>query len=127
MLGTSSRLFLQRSIASQLPKTIICKHRLSTAMTAPRIILVTGSNSGSGYETVKAFLQSEKPYHIIAACRTMTKAEQAIEKLKKECPATANTIEPLEVSLNSDESIEKAYEHVKGSSGRLDVLINNAG
>lgn len=43
------------------------------------------------------------------------------------CPESTNIIEAVQVDLTSDESIEKAFEEVKASPGRLDVLINNAG
>lgn len=38
---------------------------------APRIIIVTGGNSGIGYETVKKILQSDKAkYHVFLGART---------------------------------------------------------
>lgn len=97
-------------------------------MAARRIVFVTGGNSGIGYETAKAFLQSKtKPYHVLLGSRTLSKANQAIETLHKECPDATNTIEAVPVDLVSDESIEKAYEQVKTNSGHIDALINNAG
>ena len=96
-------------------------------MASRTIVLVTGANSGIGYETVKAFLQSNKPYHILFGARSLEKAELAVADLKKEVPESANTIETLEVDLVSDESIEKAFETVKEKHGRVDSLVNNAG
>lgn len=96
-------------------------------MSSAKVVLVTGGNSGVGYETVKALLQSEKPYHVLLGGRSLEKAKLAIESIHKECPEATNTVETLEVDLTSDESIEKAYEQVKTSPGHLDVLINNAG
>lgn len=40
---------------------------------------------------------------------------------------TTNTVEPLEIELSSDESIEKAKADVEAKYGRVDALINNAG
>lgn len=96
-------------------------------MASRAIILVTGANSGIGYEAVKALLQSTKPYHILLGARSQEKAQSAIEKLKKEVPDATNTIETLEVDLLSDESIERAFETVKEKHGRVDSLVNNAG
>ena len=96
-------------------------------MASPKVVLVTGGNNGIGYETVKALLQSDKPYHILLGSRSLEKAKLAIETLHKECPESTNTVEVVQVDLTSDESIEKAFEQVKASSGRIDVLINNAG
>ena len=90
-------------------------------------VLVTGGNNGIGYETVKALLQSNRPYRILLGSRSLEKGKLAIETLHKECPESTNTVEVVQVDLTSDESIEKAFEQVKASPGHLDVLINNAG
>lgn len=100
---------------------------LSTKMATPKIVIVTGGNNGIGYEAVKALLQSSKPYHVFLGSRSLEKGKVAMENLKKECPSVTNTVEVLEVDLNSDESIEKAFESVKASKGYIDCLVNNAG
>ena len=96
-------------------------------MASRKVALVTGGNNGIGYETVKALLQSKRPYHLLVGSRSIEKGKLAIDKLRKECPDAPNTLELLQVDLTSDESIEKAFEKVKASPGHLDVLINNAG
>ena len=96
-------------------------------MASLKVVLVTGGNNGIGYETVKAFLQSDKAYHVLLGSRSLEKAKLAIETLHKECPESTNTVEAVQVDLTSDESIEKAFEQVKASPGYIDALINNAG
>jgi NAD(P)-dependent dehydrogenase (short-subunit alcohol dehydrogenase family) len=96
-------------------------------MASPKVVLVTGGNNGIGYETVKAFLQSNKAYHVLLGSRSLEKAKLAIETLHKECPESISTVEAVQVDLTSDESIEKAFEQVKASPGHIDALINNAG
>lgn len=96
-------------------------------MASRKVVLVTGGNNGIGFETVKAFLQSDKPYHVLLGSRSLVKAKVAIETLHKDCPESNNTVEAVQVDVTSDESIEKAFEQVKASPGRLDALINNAG
>ncbi|KAF7856362.1 hypothetical protein EAF04_009890 [Stromatinia cepivora] len=96
-------------------------------MSSRTIVLITGANSGIGYEAVKAFLQSTKPYHILFGARSLEKAQIAVDDLKKEVPESKNTIETLEIDLVSDESIEKAFERIKEKHGRVDSLVNNAG
>jgi NAD(P)-dependent dehydrogenase (short-subunit alcohol dehydrogenase family) len=96
-------------------------------MALRKIVTVTGGNGGIGYETVKALLGSDKPYHILMGSRSLDKANAAIETLHSECPGAANTVEPVQIDLTCDESIETAFKQVEASHGRIDVLINNAG
>lgn len=97
------------------------------ASTARIIALVTGGNNGIGYEIVKALFESSKPYHVLLGSRSLEKANVAVDKIKKECPGSTNSLEIVQVDLTSDESINKAFEQVKASPGRIDALINNAG
>ncbi|KAM5354716.1 hypothetical protein ACJ41O_001363 [Fusarium nematophilum] len=94
---------------------------------AAKVVLVTGASNGIGYETVKAFLQSPNPYHVFLGSRSLQKGNDVLQQIRAECPGVTNTVELLQLDLNSDESIEKAFEVVKNSYGRVDVLINNAG
>ena len=96
-------------------------------MASRKIVTVTGGNGGIGYETVKALLRSDKPYHILMGSRSLDKAKIAIETLRSECPGATNPVEAVQVDLTSDESIENAFKQVESSHGHIDVLINNAG
>lgn len=94
---------------------------------ASKVVLVTGASNGIGYETIKAFLQSPNPYHVYVGTRSLQKGNAALQNIQDECPGTSNTAELLQIDLNSDQSIEEAFEVVKNGRGRLDILINNAG
>lgn len=96
-------------------------------MTTKEIILITGANTGIGYETVKALFQSSKPYHVFLGSRSPAKADDAIARLNEEVPETKNSVEPVQIDITDDDSINKAFELVKGKFGRLDGLVNNAG
>lgn len=96
-------------------------------MAAQRIALVTGANSGIGYEAVKALLVSSKPYHVYLGSRSTDKGRQALEKLRQEAGETQNTVEVLTVDLDNDESISQAFDLVKSKFDHIDILINNAG
>ena len=96
-------------------------------MTTNTILLITGANTGIGYETVKSLLQSSTPYTILLSGRSLEKANTAAEELRKEFPETPSTIVTLQIDVEDDESISKAFQLVEGEYGRIDVLINNAG
>ncbi|KAI2615407.1 NAD(P)-binding protein [Hypoxylon sp. NC1633] len=93
-----------------------------------KIILVTGGNTGLGYEIVKALYQTDIPYEIIIGCRTVSKGEAAIAALQKEAPQSRSSLSTLAVDLNSDASLEAAVSALEARhGGTLDVLINNGG
>ncbi|KAF9694230.1 hypothetical protein EKO04_007774 [Ascochyta lentis] len=96
-------------------------------MSEKHIVLITGGNTGIGYETVKALHASAEAYTLLMGSRTLSKAQTAITTLKNENPASSSEIIPIQLDIEDDESIQDAYEEVKSSHGRIDTLINNAG
>jgi NADP-dependent 3-hydroxy acid dehydrogenase YdfG len=74
------------------------------------------------------YTSANETYDILMGSRTQANAEQAIEKLKQECPTSESVLTPVVIDVTDDASIEKAYEFVvKLGINRIDVLINNAG
>ncbi|KAK1993036.1 short-chain dehydrogenase [Colletotrichum falcatum] len=96
-------------------------------MSSKRIVLITGANTGIGFETIRALLGSERPYHILLGSRSLDKGAAAISELEREFPSTASSLELLQVDIVDDDSIVKALQSIKDKHGLLDVLVNNAG
>lgn len=96
-------------------------------MADPKIVFITGANTGIGFQIVKALYSADKPYTVIVGSRSFSKAEDAMSSLKTEFPASKNTLVPLTVDVESDESIQSAADEVETKFGRIDALINNAG
>ena len=96
-------------------------------MADKQVVLITGANTGIGYETVKALYGSSQAYTILMGSRTLSKAHDAISKIKNEVSTSASEIEPLQIDIEDDESIAKAYDHVSSTYKKLDALVNNAG
>ena len=91
------------------------------------IVLVTGANTGLGFEIVRALCSSEKAYEVLLGGRSLTKAEQAINVAMKEFPFTRSRVWPVQVDIEDDESIQALFDEVQKKYGRLDSLVNNAG
>ncbi|KAL8992374.1 MAG: hypothetical protein Q9169_007150 [Polycauliona sp. 2 TL-2023] len=89
-----------------------------------KVIIVTGGNNGLGKEAVLQ-LAKHSPARIFLAARTPSKAEAAIEEIKKAVPSA--TITNLKLDLCSFKSISAAAQEFKSQSSRLDILMNNAG
>lgn len=94
-------------------------------MDGRKLVLVTGANTGLGFQIVKAICGSDKGYEVLVGGRSIEKAEQAVKDLKNEFPASH--LHAIQVDIEDDTSIASAFEYVKGKYGKLDALINNAG
>ena len=68
-------------------------------------------------------------YHVLLGSRSLAKAEKAIQTMNEDTSeqSDTNNIEPIQIDVTSDESIEKAAQTVQSKFGYLDVLMNNAG
>ena len=88
-----------------------------------RVALVTGANSGIGYETARAL--AEHGAHVIMACRNEEKARRARDKLESELDRSS--LELLDLDLADLVSVHRGATRVLATHARLDLLINNAG
>lgn len=89
---------------------------------AGKCFLVTGANSGLGYET--ALVLAAKGARVLLACRDGDKAQDAIARIRLAMPDADLVYLPLD--LADLESVKSAAARV-GDESRLDGLINNAG
>lgn len=88
-----------------------------------KIAIVTGGNSGLGYETVKAFAQ--KGARVIMASRDMAKGEEAKAQILKN--EVEGSIEVKALDLMNLASIKNFADQMKSELPQLNLLINNAG
>ena len=88
-----------------------------------KIAIVTGANSGIGYETAKAM--AEKGAHVVLACRNMDKASQAKSDIRQSVSNGELTI--IQLDLADLASVKQFAEAFKAEYSQLDYLINNAG
>ena len=88
-----------------------------------RTILITGANSGIGYEAARALAQHGA--HVVLGCRTPNKADDAAARIDASNPSGSTEI--LEMDLADLDSVADAAARFASGHERLDVLVNNAG
>lgn len=88
-----------------------------------KVIIVTGGNSGLGYESVKAF--ASKGATVIMASRSLEKAKEAQKEISVYAPN--GKVNVMEIDLMDLKSIKTFAQEFKTLYNRLDILLNNAG
>lgn len=88
-----------------------------------RIALVTGANTGLGFETARAL--AEHGAAVVLACRNPDKAAAAAERIAMR--SAGATIDTVALDLASLASVRAAAEVIGSRYDRVDLLINNAG
>jgi NAD(P)-dependent dehydrogenase (short-subunit alcohol dehydrogenase family) len=94
---------------------------------ASKIVLITGANTGIGFQVVRALCNSTQTYSIIVGGRSPAKVHSAISAIQTEFPNSQSQLYPLQIDLESDDSITHSYDDLGTKFGRLDALVNNAG
>jgi len=86
-----------------------------------KVIIVTGSSSGIGLES--ALLLARNGYITYATMRSPEKDTSIKTAVQKE----GLPIRVVQLDVTDDNSVKNAVDHIISESGRIDVLVNNAG
>ncbi|CAF0723031.1 unnamed protein product [Brachionus calyciflorus] len=88
-----------------------------------KVIIVTGADSGIGFETALDF--ANRGARVILACRETVKAEKAVEDIRRK---TGNDkVEYEFIDLADLTTVRSFCDKIKTQIDRLDILVNNAG
>ncbi|KAI2488449.1 Short-chain dehydrogenase [Pyrenophora tritici-repentis] len=93
------------------------------ASIAKEIALVTGANSGIGFEIAHQLLQ-KGTYHVLFGCRSIAKGSAALQDLQSR--NLSGSIEFVHLDVQNDEHISQVASSTQQKHGKLDVLFNNA-
>lgn len=88
-----------------------------------RLAIVTGANTGLGFETTLAL--ASKEMKVIMACRSEARAEKAKQQIIEKVPFA--DLEIMIINLSSLSSVRDFAKHFLRKYEKLDLLINNAG
>jgi NAD(P)-dependent dehydrogenase (short-subunit alcohol dehydrogenase family) len=88
-----------------------------------RVAVITGSNTGLGYETAAAL--AAKGAHVVLAVRNLDKGKDAATLIHRASPDADVALQELD--LTSLQSIRAAARQLRSDHDRIDLLINNAG
>jgi len=98
------------------------KERASSKKT----FIVTGGNTGLGYECTKNIAKDDKNNQIVIACRNATRAKEAVSSLIKE--TGNNNITSLELDLSSLQSVRNfVAQFLNSKLPPLYAIVCNAG
>jgi NAD(P)-dependent dehydrogenase (short-subunit alcohol dehydrogenase family) len=88
-----------------------------------KLAIVTGSTSGTGYET--ALVLAQKGTEVVIAARNARKAEDAIARIRSAIPSAKVRFEALDLSRQA--SVTAFAERILAEGRPIDILVNNAG
>ena len=93
------------------------------AAQAGKCFLVTGANTGLGFETSKVL--AAKGARVLMACRNEDKARKAMERIRMAVPGA--NLSYVHLDQADIGSVHDCAHRVIADEPRLDVLVNNAG
>jgi NAD(P)-dependent dehydrogenase (short-subunit alcohol dehydrogenase family) len=128
LLGAGSAALLSAGVRADIarpnpPQRADCKDLTADEATLSwdltgKLALVTGCNSGIGFETMRVL--ALRGAHVLGAARTLQKASAA-------CSRVDGATTPVAVELTDFGSIQAAAQSVSALDRPLDILICNAG
>jgi len=90
------------------------------ASSSSRVVVVTGSNDGIGYEIVK--ILAAQGHQVYLCSRDIEKGTKAIESL-----GSPSNVHLLHLDITKPDTIAQAVTKISHQFGKIDILINNAG
>ena len=88
-------------------------------------VLVTGTSSGFGRRIAETL--ANRGHHVFASMRGVNgKNAEAAEAMRAFAETNGTDLDVIELDITEQKTIDHAVEHILGTSGRIDVVVNNA-
>jgi NAD(P)-dependent dehydrogenase (short-subunit alcohol dehydrogenase family) len=128
--GSRSRFPLQVAIITLLfqfkPDPLVVIQERLYFMTQKPIVLVTGSSTGFGRLIVETVAKSGA--RVFASMRDVDgRNRPAADELRQLAEQAKLDLVPIDMDVTSEASVEQAIGTIVAETGRIDVLVNNAG
>ena len=95
-------------------------------MNQSKVVLVTGSSSGFGRLTAETL--ARQGHQVYASLRGASGRNAAVgAELRELASAESLSLKVVELDVTDDASVDRAVNQIIQESGRIDVLVNNAG
>jgi len=88
-----------------------------------KVAVITGANSGLGYETTKALAMAGAT--VVMGCRDLTKGKEAAAEIRKSIPAAK--LDVVAINLGDLKSVRAFAAEVSNHYPSIDILCDNAG
>jgi len=90
-----------------------------------KVVLVTGASSGIG-EAVATRLAHEG-HHVVAGARRIDRLRTLADRTAEAAARSGGGLHPVRLDVTDRESVDAFVEEARGRTGRVDVLVGNAG
>jgi NAD(P)-dependent dehydrogenase (short-subunit alcohol dehydrogenase family) len=91
-----------------------------------QVVIITGASSGFG--RVIAETLARKPFQVFATMREINGRNAAVARELEDLARRESwLLHTVELDVTNDSSVQRAMDEVVAKSGRIDVLVNNAG
>src|SRR4051794_31995394 len=99
---------------------------LEMPATEPQTILITGTSTGFGQ--LAAISAAQRGHRVYASMRDIDARNAApAQHLRQFAIREGLNLQPLNLDVTDQSSVDAAIAQITGESGALDVLVNNAG